>query len=214
MGTLSDYELALSLKLHSYLSHGTAAYLHGLSDQESDIIYVKKEQSAKNQSGSLSQAGINRAFSSKQRQSAYIVTCNRAKIMLLSGKDSGRLGVSKTIGSKGEHIEFTDLERTLIDIAVRPGYAGGISNVLENYVRASGQTSVERLSKILEKLDYTYPYHQAIGFLLQSAGHPPSALRLFREPRLKFDFFLAHAMKETKYDKQWRIHYPADLRRS
>ena len=64
-GPFTNYELALSLRPDSYLSHGSAAFLHGLTDQEPEFIYVNKEQSPKNRSGPLSQAGINRAFSNK-----------------------------------------------------------------------------------------------------------------------------------------------------
>jgi hypothetical protein len=73
-GLFSDYELALSLKPGAYLSHGTAAQLHNLTDREPNIIYVNKEQSPKNSRGNLTQAAIHRAFANKQRSSAYIVT--------------------------------------------------------------------------------------------------------------------------------------------
>src|SRR6267378_1997473 len=125
VGLFSDYELALSLKPGAYLSHGTAAHLHNLTDREPKIIYVNKEQSPKNSKGNLTQAAIHRAFANKQRTSAYIITRQQTSMILLSGKHSGRLGVTKTTGSQGEQLEVTDLERTLIDIAVRPTYADG-----------------------------------------------------------------------------------------
>ena len=46
-GPFTNYELALSLRPDSYLSHGSAAFLHGLTDQEPEFIYVNKEQSPK-----------------------------------------------------------------------------------------------------------------------------------------------------------------------
>jgi hypothetical protein len=69
VGPFSPYELALSLRSGSYLSHGTAAYLHKLTDQTHQTIYLNKEQSPKNPTTTLTQAGINRAFSSRQRES-------------------------------------------------------------------------------------------------------------------------------------------------
>jgi len=122
-GPFSPYELALSLKPNSYLSHGTAAYLHNLTDHESHTIYVNKEQSAKDSSSELSQAGINRAFSAKQRTSRFHFHHGKTTITLLNGKHSGRLGVMAITGSRGESLEVTDLERTLIDIAEGPAYA-------------------------------------------------------------------------------------------
>ena len=123
-GDFTSYELALSLRPHSYLCHGTAAFLQGLTDNQPEFVYVNQEQSPKDQSGSLTQASLNRAFSGKQRQSKFIVTHNRTSIMLLSGKDTDRRGVNEITGTQGESLEVTDLERTLIDITVRPGYAG------------------------------------------------------------------------------------------
>ena len=166
----SAYELALSLRPGSYLSHGTAAYLHNLADREPGTVYVNKEQSSKDSEGTLTQAGIKRAFSNKQRQSGYIVTHNQTKITLLNGKHSDRLGVIRMTGSSGEQLELTDLERTLIDITVRPAYAGGPASVLEVYRRGQSRTSITRLTKMLAELEYIYPYHQAIGFYLQNAG--------------------------------------------
>jgi hypothetical protein len=115
-GTFTGYELALSLKPGAYLSHGTAARLHNLIDHEPTTIYINKEQSPKNSKGNLTQAGIDRAFSNKQRQSGYIVTHDRTRIVLLSGKNSNRLGVTKGKGPQGEQLELTNVDRTLIDI--------------------------------------------------------------------------------------------------
>jgi hypothetical protein len=114
-------------------------------------------------------------------------------------------------GSHGEQLELTDLERTLIDIAVRPAYAGGPIAVLEAYRRAQSKTSITRLAKMLAQLEYIYPYHQAIGFYLQNAGHPPSVLQPLRKPGIRFDFYLAHAMKRTWFDPHWRVHCPEDM---
>jgi len=210
-GDFTPYELALSLRPYSYLSHGTAAFLHGLTDNQPEFVYVNQEQSAKKQSGSLTQAGLNRAFSGKQRQSRFIVTHNKTRIMLLSGKDTDQLGVQEVTGTQGETLELTNLERTLIDIAVRPGYAGGTENVLYSYGRAIQKISVDRLTEMIEELNYVYPYHQAIGFYLQRAGLDFKSLTSLRKLELKYDFFLEHGMKKTKFDSQWRIHYPDDL---
>jgi predicted transcriptional regulator of viral defense system len=210
-GQFTPYELALSLRPYSYLSHGTAAFLHGLTDNQPEFVYVNQEQSAKEQSGSLTQAALNRPFSGKQRQSHFIVTHSKTRIMLLSGKDTGRLGVEEITGTQGETLELTNLERTLIDMTVRPGYAGGTENVMRSYGRAIKKLSVGRLMEITQELDYVYPFHQAIGFYLQRAGIDLQSLSSLRKLEMKYDFFLAHGMKKTKFDPQWRIHYPDDL---
>jgi hypothetical protein len=214
VGKFTANELALSLRPGSYLCHGTAAFLHGVAANHPDFIYANQEQSPKEHSGSLTQAGLNKAFSSKQRQSNFIVSYEQTNIMLLSGKHTNRLGVQKIVGTAGDVLEVTNLERTLIDIAVRPGHAGGTENVLQSYRRAIQKTSAEHLAEMLTKLDYVYPYHQAIGFYLQRAGYDSELLVGLRMPGLKYDFFLAHGMKKTKFDEDWRVHYPDDLSKS
>jgi predicted transcriptional regulator of viral defense system len=210
-GNFSAYKLALSLRADSYLSHGTAAFLNGLTKNQPDLIYVNKEQSEKSNSGSLTQPSLNRAFSGKQRQSKFLTTYADTKIMLLNGKDTNRLGVKQITGAQAETIDLTDAERTLIDITVRPGYAGGIKTVLESYRSAINKISIQRITEMLEDLDHLYPYHQAIGFLLERAGQNSQSLTPLRDFGLKYDFFLAHAMKKTKFNSRWRIHYPSDL---
>ncbi len=210
-GPFSGYELALSLRPGAFLSHGTAARLHNLIDHEPNTIYVNKEQSPKTSAGSLTQAGIDRAFASKQRTSAYAITHQQTRIVLLSGKHTGRLGVTKMMGPRSEQLELTDIERTLIDVAVRPTYAGGAKSVAEAYRNASQRLSISRIAIMLRDLKYVYPYHQVVGFYLQNAGCPLSALRPFRESGFDFDFYLEHSMKHTRLYPTWRLHVPEDL---
>jgi len=108
----------------------------------------------------------------------------------------------------GGRVRVTGIERTLIDIAVRPAYSGGVGEVAHAYVAAKGRFSSNRLSAMLSQLDFTYPYEQVIGFYLQRADYPQSAIHLFRRKSFKFDFYLAHGMRETEYVKEWRLFVP------
>ena len=65
----SVYAVALFVKAEQYLTHGSAVFLHGLTDQLPGRIYVNYEQSPKPSGAGLTQEGLDRAFSSKQRQS-------------------------------------------------------------------------------------------------------------------------------------------------
>src|SRR5580692_6282313 len=66
-GKASPYQVALSIKPRSYISHGTAVSLHGLTDQIPKTIYVNQEQSPKPApKGELTQGAIDRAFSNQQ----------------------------------------------------------------------------------------------------------------------------------------------------
>lgn len=77
------------------LSHGTAAFIRGLTKHKQDFIYANQEQSSKVRSDALTLAALPRAFASKQRQSNFIVTHKRTKILLLGGKDTVVLACRK-----------------------------------------------------------------------------------------------------------------------
>jgi hypothetical protein len=212
-GKASPYELALSLKQRSYLCHATAVTLHGLVKLSPKIIYLNVEQSPKSSgSGALTQDGIDRAFSGKQRQSNLIYKHNASSIVMIAGKNTKCLGVEEIVGPASEPLLVTNLERTLIDIVVRPAYSDGPSKVLKAYRAAKDRVSVNRLLTILNTLNYVYPYHQSIGFLMQRAGYSKEGIDQLRGIGLEHDFYLAHGLQQPGYDKGWRLFYPKDLK--
>jgi hypothetical protein len=211
-GEVSPYQVALSVRPRAYLSHGTAVSLHGLTDAIPKVIYVNQEQSPKPvPSGELRQESINRAFSSQQRRSGYTLEYEQSRIVLLSGKNTDNLGVVKVAGPLQEQLDVTSVERTLIDIAVRPIYAGGVFQVLQAYKSARDRVSVNTLVATLKKLNYVYPYHQVIGFYMERAGYDEKRYGRLRSLGLDFDFYLTYGMKESEFDRKWRLHYPKGL---
>ncbi len=211
-GTVNPYRLALSLREGAYLSHGTAVFLHGLNDQIPRTLYVNREQSPKpTPSTPLSQERLARAFANQPRTSSYAFSYNQYRFVLLSGKHTGRLEVGEVKGPAGERIEATKLERTLIDIAVRPVYGGGVYQVLEAYRGAKDRASVNTIIAILPKLGHKYPYHQAIGFYMKRAGYPPARTARLKRFGLEFDFFLDYGMVDPAYDEEWQLFYPKGL---
>lgn len=206
----TDYEVALSLKREAYLSHATAMFVHGLTDQIPFRIYVNSEQSPKPTSGTLTQHGIDNAFARKQRESTFVFKFDDKEALLLWGKNTGRLEVTKR-PYQGGNISVTKLERTLIDIAVRPSYAGGVFQVLEAYRRAKDQISTGVLVATLKKLSYVYPYHQAIGFYMQRAGYAESQYTRLKSMGLNYDFYLTYDLREKDYDHEWRLFFPKGM---
>ena len=205
----SPYELATGMKRDGYLSHGTAVFLHGLNSQLPVVIYVNDEQGPKSQSdNTLEQHRLDIAFSNQQRQSRYVFTNGDHRFVVLSGKHTGRLEVQSVVGPNGEVLPVTSIERTLIDIVVRPSYAGGIEQVQEAYAHAQSRVSVNTLTATLKKLDYLYPYHQAIGYLMERAGCPKEKVSRLKKLGLNFDFYLVHGMKQKEYVPEWRLFVP------
>jgi hypothetical protein len=209
-GEVSPFSIGAHLRRGAYLSHGTAVLLHGLTDQLPKQIYVNKEQSEKPSpdSANLAQTAIDRAFHSNQRQSKFEFAYDGSRFLLLSGKNTGRLEVGSVTLSDGEIVPVTKVERTLIDITVRPTYAGGVYQVLEAYRGAADRVSVATLIATLRKLDYVYPYHQAVGFYLQRAGFAPKQYERLKALGMQHDFYLAHGIRRTEYSTEWRLNYP------
>jgi hypothetical protein len=211
-GDASVYEFAQSLQPRGYLSHGTAVALHGLNDLLPTSLYVNVEQSEKPPpKGTLTQHGINMAFARNQRQSNMTYTYQNWSVTIINGKHTNALGVEEITGPSDERLRVTNIERTLIDIVVRPAYAGGIFQILEAYRGARDRISTNRLLATLKKLNYVYPYHQAIGFLMERAGYDEKRYRLLKQLGLKYDFYLTHAIQNPEYSKAWRIYYPKGI---
>ena len=209
----SPYELAISLRPRSFLSHGTAAFLHGLIS-EPPIIYVNKEQSPKRarRNQVLSQDAVDRAFHRPQRVSNFVVKFGGRSIVLVAGQHTGEFGVEELSLASGRKIRATSLERTLVELTVRSAYAGGVLNVLRAFRAGRRRISVARLITTLQKFAYVYPYHQAVGFYLERAGFPEKDYGRLRQ-RVTLDFHLTHGTEKTRFHKGWRLHYPLALDR-
>ena len=210
-GDASVFEVAQAIKPHAYLSHGTAVFLHGLTEELPKTLYVNAEQSPKRGGTELTQGSLDTAFRRQVRTSSYVLKLGQYRVTLISGKFTGRLEVARMPGPEDGMVEATKLERTLIDITVRPVYAGGVYKVLQAFETAKDRVSVNTLAAVLKKLDYLYPYHQALGFYMTRAGYESQRLAPLRKLPMEYDFYLTHGMKETEYDSEWRLFVPKGM---
>jgi hypothetical protein len=208
-GRISIYEMVQSLKPKSYFTHCSALKLHKLTVKNIETIYLNCEQPPKYHSNiSLDQSRIEAAFKRPMRVSQNVARYKKYNICILNGMHTGGLGVTQTMHS-GAMINVTNIEKTLIDIVVRPGYSGGVSEVLSAFRLAKNMFSVNDLVNMLEKLNYAYPYHQAIGFYMDHSGcYDDTSLNLLRSKGLKYDFYLTYDMREVKYSTKWRLFFP------
>jgi predicted transcriptional regulator of viral defense system len=213
-GEIPLLAVLMNISKDIHFSHYTAMQMHGLTEQVPKSIYLTEERATETVSShsSLTQAQIEAAFSGPPRISNNWVEFADNRIYLLSGSHTNHLGVvtqEVSDGSANQMVaRLTGLERTLIDIAVRPFYAGGIFEVAKAYEAAKGDVSINKLAAMLRKLDFTYPFHQAIGYYLERAGYKSSLLDLLRSFPIEQDFYLTYGMGKTSYIKNWRLFVP------
>jgi predicted transcriptional regulator of viral defense system len=212
-GDASRYQIAASIHKSGYLSHGTAAFLHGLLPVHPQTIHLNAEQSAKphNQHQTLTQEGITRAFAGNQRHSKLTYSHGDLHVTILAGKNTRKIGVIELPDRELAGVPVTSLERTLIDIVVRPSYAGGVAGVLAAYSHVKNRVSIPKLVSILGEMKFTYPYAQSIGFVLQRAGFEPAQCDLLRPLVTQFNFYLDYSLVSPAFDKEWNLFYPREV---
>ncbi len=208
----SIYSIVLSLKKGLHFTHQSAVYLHNLNDKTPKGVYATVEQSPKKTNYQLSQLNIDNAMSKSQRITRNVGKYGKFAVYLLNGKYTGNLGVIEEQSTANERIPVTDLEKTLIDITVRPEYAGDTFDVLEAYKRAAKDVSCEKLVSYLNKINYVYPYHQCIGFYMEtSKAYTSSQIDRIRELNRDFDFYLSHEILNMEYSQRWKLFYPIEM---
>jgi predicted transcriptional regulator of viral defense system len=210
-------EVIVNLHPSAYLSHYSAVWLHGLTEQVPKTMYLNVEQPQRGTNSSLTQRSVDSAFQRKPRISTNVAVFKDYRICQINGKFSNQLGVGDLsvhdlLSPSTAKVRVTGVERTLIDIAVRPFYAGGVHEVLKAYgIAKERDSSVNRLVAILKKLDFTYPYHQSIGFYMEKVGFESNLLDLLRRIPREFDFYLTHQIGEKVYVKEWRLWVPKGM---
>lgn len=208
----SIYVILSGINKDVYYSHLSAMYLNNLVNEEPDKIIVNYEQSKKNfGSSSLEQGRINYAFGNKPKVSKNILELGGKEIFLINGKNTNNLGVVQKEYNNEGLINYTDIERTLIDIAVRPIYSGGVKNIIKAYSNAAGKFSIRKLKNYLAEINHAYPYHQAIGFYINRTQPNNKEVEQLKELGMKYEFYLDYNMKEKNYSKDWKIYYPKEI---
>lgn len=205
----SNFDVGLSIKKNGYLSNYSAMQLHEITLQIPKTIFVsydKYKVISHTPKSKLLQSSVDKAFGKPQRKTtqSYKSEYNNTTYTFLQKKYlSNEVGII----NKGRY-KVTDLERTLIDIAVRPAYSGGVFEVLEAFINSKEIINIELLDNYLNALDYSYPYHQLLGFYLNKAGIDQSRLSLLLNKKSNIDFYLTYNITNKKYDENWGIYYP------
>ncbi len=204
----SKVELYLSLAANAYFSHYTAMGYHQLTEQIPKIFYVNRELSPKNQlPNTLTQESIDESYSKDPRVSHKYAQYRGDRLLMLNSKNTGGLGIVKEQW-EGKIIRMTNLERTLIDCAVKPEYAGGVYEVVKAFRLAKGKASSNKMYAFLKKLNYAYPFHQVLGFYLELAGFDSVIIKHLAEMPMPYKFYLTKGMSGVDYSEKWRLFYP------
>lgn len=213
--TKDIYTIVSGIKTNLYFAFYSALYFHGLTLQIPKTIYLNKERSFNlnlSSGDNLSQNSIDHAFNKPQRKSKNVYKYNEKRIFITNGKFTDKLGVYAIESpEKNKFYYCTDLERTLIDISVRPVYSGGVFEVLEAYKLAKEKVDIALVFDYLEELDYTYPYEQVIGFYMEKAGYDLDEISTFFNKENKYNFYLTYEMRKKEYNEKWKLYYPKGM---
>lgn len=206
----SVYEAALLVGKGAYFSHYTAAFLHELTEQVPRTLFVTVPQPLKRpETIVLTQKQIDQAFAQPARTTKSIAKLGAYRVARLSGMETADLEIMPATAPDGGQIRVSSLERTLIDMVVRPEYSGGIHEVLQAFRLAKSNISINTLVATIKRLNYIYPYHQAVGFYLQRSGvYSQSAWRMLARLEKPYDFYLVHGARQTDYSAEWRLFFP------
>jgi len=203
--------IALTIKKDGYLSNYSSMQIHQLTLQIPKSLYISFNKSLelkdiKKSKNEISQENIDIAFSKPQRITSEVYKSefdNTRFYFIQKAHKEKNIGIISN-----NNYSYTDLERTLIDIAVRPAYSGGVFEVLNAFEIAKENVDINKLNKYLLELDYKYPYHQVIGFYMTKAGYADENVSLFSNYLSKYDFYLTYNMSNKEYDSEWKIYYP------
>ena len=218
-GRVSLLETLLHLVDRSYYSHYTALRIHGLTEQVPKTIYLNQEKPPSSvvchdEDAVFEQATIDQAFKKPPRATNNVIELplEQCRVVMLQSAYHEGLGIVEGTFNDGSErglpIRYTDLERTMIDVVTRPFYAGGVTEVAKAFENAKGKLAVNKMSAMLNKMGFGYPYHQAIGYYLERAGYKASLVDIFRRQPMVRDFYLTHGLNKTTYCCEWRLHVP------
>lgn len=208
----TPFDIGLTVKKDGYLCNYSAMQIHQLTLQIPKTVYISEDKYApyyENSHIELEQDSVDKAFSKPQRVSkeSYKSEYDAFRYVYLQKKhNSINVGITEVNGLK-----VTDLERTLIDIAVRPAYSGGAFQIIEAYNRAKEKVNLNKLDIYLKELDYIYPYHQLIGFYLDLAGFSDKNIKIFLNKKSHINFYQTYNLTNKKLNKKWGVYYPTGL---
>lgn len=209
-GNPTTFEKISSVTNSSYLSHITALFIHELTEQIPRHLYVTTPQKASSKNIKLTQDQILESSSKAFKRSLNSIVYEEMLATALFGIkiDGVRQKMNHTFFGS---VYVSSLEKTLIDIAVRPEYSGGIDEVLNAYREAAGKFQPNDLARLLRKHKFLYPYHQTVGYYMEkSQAYKKMDLRIMSQPGITHKFMLVKGLskEDCVYNERWKLYVP------
>ena len=205
------FDLASTRSRSSYFSYYSAIYLNSLTLQIPKQIFLtleRKYDPNNVSSKEISQEIIDKAFATPPRitnNKRYYKNCS---VNLIHGQGQNNIGVT----TFREIYKVSDIVRTLIDASVRPFYCGGVTQVLEAFIKAKNKLNIDKLFNYYSQMNFIYPYHNIIGFYLEHSGYNKSEIDSFKKIKDNSKkIYLTYNMHNPILSKEWNIFYPKGL---
>ena len=218
LNEIDSYDLAAAMLPGGYFCNLSAVYYHGLISQVPNTVYWCQETSAPRKGRSKQQvtdARVRSAFIKPRHHTSFVVKQRDHDIVIIErtrGTDHGVVAVRRQQSPCPVGSRVATLERALIDAVVSPHYNGGITSLCEYFGAAKGKLKTQKLLEIYRKLEFVYPYAQAIAFFMDHAGMQDHAEEVRRVYPPRQRFYVDHGAKSTWiYDERWMISYPKGL---
>ena len=187
-------------------------FLLNLTEQIPKTIYVTYDRESpinKRKNLGLLQESIDCAFSKEKKKPRVVASFKGYDIVLISGTDSKKTGVTNIKLFNGITIQVTNIARTLIDIVVRPELSGDVTEIAKAYSLAKNQVQIKQLKTYIKSKDYIYPYEQVVGFLMEHVGYDADKVEeIYGMCKNIFSFYLGRNIKNPLFSEKWKIYYP------
>lgn len=216
---ITDDHIIYYLLSDLLLSHQTSAYFNNLTDDLGNTFFVNKFSKENpincfnNKIKKLDQKSINKSFEKPMRKSSLIynlsINGNDNKIFFLNSRPNTKK-YSNKIQKYNYNLFINSIEKTLLDITVRPSYLKDWKELIKIYRNSINKININKFIEVFKEANYIYPYHQSIGFLLESTGHSLDTYEYFYSLPKKNDFFIFYNSDLSKmdYNKKWKIYHP------
>ena len=187
---IHEFEIAMQLVKPAMISHYSAFYHHGLTDQvPHDIFITTTKGSHVPQSGE------------KDKHAGFKLDGVHYRIMQVNRE---RFFGAVTAWKGGAQFKITDLERTLLDGLAAPQYCGRFGEVLHGFDEKRDELNIDKLVSYALLLDVAVS--RRAGWILDRLGAEEAKIScLARTGRLGYRRLDSSSKPIGQYDKKWGL---------